>query len=153
MCKRWCQTITLVAREAAWPDAQIVVFIICPFSAMKISPIISKIAKVDSAFCQIGNKLSKICQRLANFCKRGEISPNLVTLKGRNVSIWRCGWPLHKWAIPGLFFFSLGLSNSLQWNVLGVKNYMPWFERRTSVIGSNRYANWQLVSNKVNFYK
>ena len=37
-------------------------------------------AKVGSAFSQIRNKQSKICQRLVNFCQSGEISPNLVTL-------------------------------------------------------------------------
>ena len=40
----------------------------------------SLIAKVGSAFCQIRNKPSKIWQRLLNFCQRGEILPNLVTL-------------------------------------------------------------------------
>ena len=60
-----------------WPDC---FFFIRSFSAMKICPIISKIAKVDSAFCQVRNKLSKICQRLVNVCKSGEFSPNLVTL-------------------------------------------------------------------------
>ena len=39
-----------------------------------------KYAKVGSAFCQIRNKLPKICQRLFNFCQKVETSPNLVTL-------------------------------------------------------------------------
>ena len=40
-------------------------------------------AKIGSAFCQIRKKHSKICQKLVNFCQSGEISPNLVTLIGR----------------------------------------------------------------------
>ena len=58
-------------------------FSIGPFAAMKISPIMSKFAKVWSAFCQIRNKLSTVCQKLpklVNFCHSGEILPDLVTL-------------------------------------------------------------------------
>ena len=55
-------------------------FNIWPFTAVKISPIISQIPKVCSAFCQIRNRLSKICQIFVNFCQSGKISQNLVTL-------------------------------------------------------------------------
>ena len=55
-------------------------FNIWPFATLKISPKCHKFAEVGSVFCQIGNKLSKICQRLVNFCQSGKISPNLITL-------------------------------------------------------------------------
>ena len=42
------------------------------------------------SICQIRNKPLKICQRLANFYKSGEISPNLVTLiKTNGTEIFR----------------------------------------------------------------
>ena len=62
-----------------WPDY---FFNIWPFSAMKIRPIKSQIAKEGAAFCQIRNNPFKNCQRLVNFCQSGKISPNLVTLDG-----------------------------------------------------------------------
>ena len=42
---------------------------IWPFATMKISPKCHKFATVGSAFCQIRNKPSKICQKLVNFCQ------------------------------------------------------------------------------------
>ena len=55
-------------------------FNIWPTTTMKINPIMQKFCQVDSTFCQIRNKPSKICRRLLKFCQNGEISPNLVTL-------------------------------------------------------------------------
>ena len=46
----------------------------------KLAQKCNKFAKVDSTFCQIRNKLSKICQWLANFCQSSKILPNLVVL-------------------------------------------------------------------------
>ena len=40
----------------------------------------SNFAKVGSMFCQIPDKLSEKYPRCFNFCRSGEISPNLVTL-------------------------------------------------------------------------
>ena len=57
-------------------------FNIWPFAIMKIGPIMSQISQ-----SQLRNKLSKICQRLVNFCQSGEISPNLVTLPIIHVSV------------------------------------------------------------------
>ena len=42
----------------------------------------SQICQSDSAFCQIRNKPSTFWKQFVNFCQRGEISPNLVTLLG-----------------------------------------------------------------------
>ena len=40
----------------------------------------SNFAKVGSMFCQMPDKLSEKYPRCFNFCRSGEISPNLVTL-------------------------------------------------------------------------
>ena len=67
----------------------------------KLAQYYTKFAKVGSTFCQIRNKLSKICQRLVNSCQSGEILPNLVTLPTtivdkKKIEIKRdndrCGW-------------------------------------------------------------
>ena len=46
----------------------------------KLAQKCSKFAKLCLAFCQIRNKLSKICQILVYFCQSSKILPNLVTL-------------------------------------------------------------------------
>ena len=47
---------------------------------LKLAQWFYKFSKVSSAFRQIRNRLSKICQIFVNFCQSGKISQNLVTL-------------------------------------------------------------------------
>ena len=58
-----------------------IVFIICPFTAMKNCPIVpTKFTKVGNTYSQILNKPSQNCQRHFSSYQSGEISPNLVIL-------------------------------------------------------------------------
>ena len=90
-------------------------FNIWPFSALKISLIMSQICQVCSAFCQIRNKMSKICQNLVNFCQiwshwlAGRMgSPAAVALNSLASFDWQhlgsSVWP--DWAIMTIFYIS-----------------------------------------------
>ena len=76
----YCQLTIIISSEQC--DQMVRLFLnIWPFATMKTRQRCYKFAKVGSAFCQIRNELSKVCQRLVNFCQSGENSPNLVTLQ------------------------------------------------------------------------
>ena len=81
--------VTLQVRQIQCDQMVWLCFNIWPFETNKICPVFIKFAKVSLIFCQIRNKLSKICQGLVKFCQSGKNLPNLVTL---NTISWSHSW-------------------------------------------------------------
>ena len=97
----------------------------------------NKLAKIGSIFCQIRNKLSKICKRLVKFCQKNKISPNLVTLQSGHAKI-RVS-PLLSSLLLSLLL--LLLSSLLLWSYFGIFNIPSDTFQRKKVTQRMRIAN------------
>ena len=73
----WAVTsIASLTRVTRWLD----ISVFGHFQQWKLAQWRNKFAKVDSAFCQIRNKLSKICQKVVNFCQIWSHCPKHISI-------------------------------------------------------------------------